>query len=184
MKIASININGLISNKIKINYLNEWITKNDIDIVCIQEWCIQHNNYNTQFPDKSFQFFNCFAVSNEVAILVSKNINNYTCHTSIESNIPGIWTLWVSIYSDQQALHIASLYHSPNSIYDGPIDILSKQCKHIKYIHPKKYNKHYYIINGDFNAKHNEWTHKRPFAVMVTLDLGGRGSGISIRRYA
>ena len=44
LKLGCINVRGLVSNVSKRVELNHWLELNDLDVVCIQEWFVPHNN--------------------------------------------------------------------------------------------------------------------------------------------
>ena len=44
--ISSINIGGMVSEstKVKQKELNDYLIREEIYVVCIQEWCVQHHH--------------------------------------------------------------------------------------------------------------------------------------------
>ena len=42
LRIACINVRGIVSMNSKRVELNAWMTVNDIDVICIQEWYVHH----------------------------------------------------------------------------------------------------------------------------------------------
>ena len=54
IKIASINVNGIIDDDTKRHRLHQWLVRNNIDIALLQEICIHHENDNARFPIADF----------------------------------------------------------------------------------------------------------------------------------
>ena len=60
LKIASLNVDGILSNLEKRKSINSWLIDNDIDLLCIQEWCKQSEHGWVQFPKNEFPDYTPF----------------------------------------------------------------------------------------------------------------------------
>ena len=50
LRVACINVRGIINNPNKRQQLHQWLVVQRIDIVLLQEVCVHHNNPNANFP--------------------------------------------------------------------------------------------------------------------------------------
>ena len=157
--IASINIDGMYSELGSINkrkLLFQWLTDNNVDVLCLQEVSKQYNISNYKFPH--FQFkdeYSYFSNNPSTAILYKSNLSVIPHSSFVNHDNDLFWTSWISIYSQSnQCLNLCSLYWSPNSTLDN-LHSLSQEIKSIK-----KFNINFqnlFLIHGDFNSHNSLW---------------------------
>ena len=163
LKIASINVHGLISDQnskdtTKIRLLQQWIYKHEFDIICIQEICVHHNHKQSKFPIALFKEDYCvYDPCSEVAILWKRNLAFEIPKIDIIKN-ECQWSAWIRIISNKSVLNICSFYHSPSKQAINHIDDLNHQIGQLR--NQAKGYKHYFLIMGDFNAQHDLWSTK------------------------
>ena len=75
IRIASINVRGIVNNVNKQQQLLQWLIKQHIDVCCINEWCIHHNNQSASFPKSSFDDdYEIIVYNRETAILFKRGL--------------------------------------------------------------------------------------------------------------
>ena len=157
LKIASINVRGLIHYHNQRLALCIWMVKNDIDIMLIQEWYIHH-----KFGDKKFDMslFNGYRLidnkNNTKTLILHKNQLVVEDFSYLNCDENGIDITWCAIKTKKMVMGIGSFYHRPGREadklkYDSIVNHLKliKQrcnCKNISY-----------FIGGDFNGKNINW---------------------------
>ena len=162
IKIASINVNGIINNDKKRNNLHQWLVRNNIDIALLQECCIHHENVNAKFPIADFSGYlhNANQKNLESKIIWKRNLA--VSKPKIGKRIyykKGQWCEWISLINEKQVLHIASFYHSPSNEYiNTKYDCISKDIFKLDNLYPNL--KSYFVISGDINAETLIWGNK------------------------
>ena len=151
MSVSSMNVNGISSSKEKRMQLNLWMHKNEIDIMCIQEW-YKHHNDTTDLDITDFIDYNAHITNSKTLILYKNNLNIDKINLDINEN--GLDITWVALINKNEVICIGSIYHSPS--FECSYDELSSHINKLK----KKYvnKKIYFSINGDLNAKDKLWT--------------------------
>ena len=155
LKIVSINIGGLVSKEKKQKTLINFLIKNDIDILCIQEWNKQHSSLFRDFPMYHFkEYFNVFTNKTlETAILYKTGLKINT-HSMKTNKNDLLQRTWISIFSDKNVLNLSSVYFGKHG-ETGNLNILKNDIKNLEKINIKR--KNYFMINGDFNGESELW---------------------------
>ena len=160
LRISSININGLVSNFYKQQFLLKWLVNNDIDILCLQEWCIHHNhdnlnNFRSLFPLKQFDGYEAHVPNFETAILYKNSLHVFPHPFPNDRTTEKQWRAWISVYNDNRSLNVCSYYHSPSDSKNNTNYFLQDDIKTIQSTNKKFTN--YENINGDFNGHNEIW---------------------------
>ena len=157
IKVASLNVDGLITNEIKQQKINDWMLDNDIDVLCVQDWNSNYYALEKIFPKQEFsKFYEVYGCNYQTAIIYN---SQYRVHEhKFKSKEKGrlVWRTWITIYGNNEALNICSLYWSPSDT--GKFDVmemLKSDMKKIEEINCEY--KNYHCINGDFNARSELW---------------------------
>lgn len=141
LKIISWNANSI---KNKINELTALINKLNIDIILLCETKLtpklqlKIRNYHTYRTDNLLQSGN--HASGGTAVLVHRRLvhRQITLNTSISSTT-------IEIASGNNTIHISAIYKAPNKqLKISDLNILTQSCD-------------WFIVAGDFNAKHPYW---------------------------
>ena len=158
LRVACMNVRGIMSDSKKRGILHDWLIRNRIDIVLLQEVCVHHENKNNKFPIADFKGYLCNKNSKckEVKILWKDNINILIPKLKRKKYKNGMWIEWISLVNDKKVINFASFYYSPNKKFDNlnynPVK------KDIELLYDLFNNKECYIcINGDFNSKSTQW---------------------------
>ena len=154
---ASINIQGLVASKDKRKNLMNWILMYNIDIICIQEWYIHNkNNIDLNFELNDFINYEIHNPNDKTLILYKSDLEINEIDKSYNIDRQGLDITWISFTSKKtnSIIFISSFYHSPS--YESTLEILSNQKSKLSRSY-NNYRDKYFIIAGDFNAKHNSW---------------------------
>ena len=146
IKLACLNVRGIVSDEDKAKQLHYWLINNNIDVCSINEWCVHHQNTKAVFPkhifDEEYQIVN---PNQETAILFKRDLQYHIPKPPHKTKHQ--WQSWISIFSHNSVLNVCSFYHSPSVAYKGNYDSLNQNMKYLKH---QFYNKtNYFIINGD-----------------------------------
>ena len=158
VKVASLNVDGLISNETKQQKINDWMINNDIDVLCVQEWNANYYALEKKFPKKEFsESYEVYNNNNyQTAIIYNVQYRVHEHKFKLIDNARLVWRTWITIYGKNDALNICSLYWSPSDV--GKFDVMETLKNDIKQIEQinSDYN-NFNCINGDFNAKSELW---------------------------
>lgn len=152
LKIASINVNSLISLS-KRTDLYSFVTDNNLDVVLIcetklsQRYKIQFSNYDLIRVDRPNS-----QKGGGTAILIRKNIPyNIVFSPSSNNNVIIEYTI-INIKMNNSNLYLIALYANNNvsRIFSDEINQLFVKLK-------LDTVDNYYIIAGNFNARHTAW---------------------------
>ena len=158
VKLASLNVDGLVTKEIKQQKICNWMIENDMDVLCVQEWNKNYADYERIFAKTEFErFYEVYNSNIQTAIIVN-NKYRVTHHKSLKKLGKDrlLWRTWITIYGTNGALNICSVYWSPSD--NEKLDvmhILNDDINEIEKINDN-YDNHY-CINGDFNARSELW---------------------------
>ena len=160
LRLASININGLVSNYDKQKFLYKWMVCNEIDILCLQEWCVHHqhpnaNNLRLLFPFKQFPGYQAHAFNLETAILYKNTLKVFPHQIKNNRNTQKQWRTWISVYNDKKSFNVSSLYHSPTDIKNHKYNFMNNDITTIHNANKKFTN--YEMIFTDTNGSNEIW---------------------------
>ena len=110
-RIASININGLVSREDTRKQLKYWIEIEEIDIICIQEWYLHHPDSPPIFPEADFPGYSLAKFNDKTAILYRDTLSIHS-YKDISTQSNGQSTTWISVYAENRVVNIASYYQS------------------------------------------------------------------------
>ena len=162
-RIASININGLVSSYSTQDKLHQWIEANRIDIICIQEWYLHNNDNRPDFPAAKFSGYTLAKTNDKTAVLYKNSLSVFP-HKSIGSQKHGQSTTWISVYSEKKVIHVCSYYQSPapqhEQYFDQNLQRVLDEQKAVFKLNNKRFDIQHAIFLGDFNAKSIQWTNK------------------------
>ena len=157
LKIASMNVRGLIHYHSQRLALYIWMVKNDIDVMLIQEWYIHH-----KFGSKKFDMtlFNGYRLidnkNNNKTLILHKNQLAIEDFSNLNCSEIGIDITWCTIKTKKMVMAIGFFYHRPGREADKlKYDEIYSHMNIIK----NKYNDKdlCYFIGGDFNGKNINW---------------------------
>ena len=161
VKVGSLNVDGLVTKEVKQQKICNWMLECNIDILCVQEWNKNYEDYEKLFAKTEFErFFEVYNSNGQTAIIVNNKFR-VTHHKSLKKLDKNrlLWRTWITVYGINGALNICSCYWSPSDT--GKLDamhILNDDINEIEKIN-LDYN-NYYCINGDFNANSELWDDK------------------------
>ena len=161
VKIASLNVDGLVTKEVKQQKICNWMLDNDMDVLCIQEWNKNYADYEKVFAKTEFERYFDVYNSNIQTAIIFNNKYRVTHHKSLKKLAKDrlLWRTWITIYGTNGALNICSVYWSPSDINKmDAMQILDDDIREIGKIN-SEYN-NYFCINGDFNAKSELWDDK------------------------
>ena len=157
LKIASMNVRGLVHYHTQRLALYIWMVKNDIDVMLIQEWYI-HHKYGEKKLDMSL--FNGYRLvdnsKNTKTLILYKSQLAIDDFSYLNCKEDGIDVTWIAVKTKKSIMAIASFYHRPGDDADDlKYDCIYNHFKIIKH----KYNcKNVgFFISGDFNGKNINW---------------------------
>jgi len=183
LKIGCINVRGLVSNPTKRIDLNAWMEIHDLDVVCIQEWYVlkkkdvnNNENENDSNDDNAsnnnendfglaplrislnmaaFPNYDKIQKNNKTIILYKKSLEvvNFNHFPALDDN--GLDIAWLAVKTKRKMIVVGSGYHSPN--YDCVYNSITAQKNRIKGELNHYKLKTVFMINGDFNTKHEIW---------------------------
>ena len=161
IKIGSLNVDGLVTRVEKQQKICNWMLENEMDILCIQEWSQNYQDYEKVFAKTEFEkYFEVYNSNTHTAIIVNQNYR-VMHHKQFKELKNGrlLWRTWITIYGIGKALNICSIYWSPSDSNGmDAMDILNNDINEIESINSEYEN--YYCINDDFNARSELWDDK------------------------
>ena len=109
VRVACINVRGIISDDKKREHLHSWLIRNRIDVVLLQEVCVHHNHDKIDFPITDFPgyLYNKNQKCLEIRILWRENLSVFT-HSFKNKYPDGQWREWISFIYDENVLNICS----------------------------------------------------------------------------
>ena len=160
LKIVNLNVHGITHNHKQRLDLYNWIVKEDIDIITIQEWYV-HHKYESKVFDMSL-FYGYKAVqckSNTKTLIIYKDYLQIQKFDKLQCEEDGLDTTWMAVFNKDYILPICSVYNRPFDKIKNEIDynILDIHMATIKKEFKNRKEKLIFILNGDFNAKHLAW---------------------------
>lgn len=169
LKVASINVNSLISLSKRYDLFN-FVTENDLDIVLICETKL-NNNHRLQFSNYELMRTNRANNKNGggTAILVKNTLPFELIPTPSSRNnkILEYTIIKIKTISLQSNLYLIALYAN-NDTNHFFIDELNTLFEKLNLNSPNNF----YIIAGDFNARHTAWG-----------DSVDKGKGILLKKW-
>ena len=157
LKIASMNVRGLIHFHSQRLALYIWMVKNDIDVMLIQEWYLHHKHGAIKFDMTLFDGYRLIDnKKNTKTIILHKNQLVVEDFSQLNCKEDGMDITWIAIKTKKMSMGIGSFYHRPGNEADKlKYDDL---CNHLNYIKQKCNCKNMcYFIGGDFNGKNSNW---------------------------
>ena len=157
LKIASLNVRGLIHYHSQRLALYLWMVKNDIDIMLLQEWYLHHRFGSRKFDMTLYNGYRLIDNERNTKTLILhksqlmvEDLSNLICEED------GIDITWCAIKTKRLSMAIASFYHRPGNEADKiKYDIIYNHMNQIK--RSCNYNDLCFFIAGDFNGKNVNW---------------------------
>ena len=157
LKIASMNVRGLVHYHSQRLALYIWMVKNDVDIMLIQEWYLHHKFGETRFGVTLFNGYRLIDNErNTKTLILCKNQLVIDDFSHLNCDEDGIDVTWITVKTKNLTLGIGSFYHRPGQ--DADKIKYSNLAHHLNIIKQKsKDKKIHYFIGGDFNGKNVNW---------------------------
>ena len=155
LTIASINIQGMSCDSDKRRNLCSWMKAKNIDFLCVQEWYIHHND--KKFELNEFDGYEAaYCDNNTKTVILYKDTIKINEFKEMKIEYDGFDINWIGMECNDSILFIASLYQRPSKECNFDLDIISKHKKTLINKFKSKKN-HFFVINGDFNARCTTW---------------------------
>ena len=158
LRIACINVRGIVASLDKRVELNQWLMMHNIDVVCIQEWLVHQNDQKMDREINMAQFPNYRKTTNnnKTAILYNQQLDIISFEHFEPIQTVGIDASWLAVMMDKKIIVVGSGYHSPS--YKGDYNEITVQKNRInREIRTHQNKQIIFSINGDFNAKNINW---------------------------
>ena len=112
LKIASMNVRGLIHYHSQRFALYIWMVKNDIDIMLIQEWYLHHKFDVAKFDMSLYNGYRLIDNKNNTKTLIlHKNQLVIQDFSYLNCDEEGIDITWITVKTKKMILGIGSFYH-------------------------------------------------------------------------
>ena len=119
LKIACMNVRGLIHYHSQRLALYIWMVKNDIDIMLIQEWYLHHKYGTFKFDMTLFDGYRLIDnEKNTKTLILHKNKLVVEDFSQLNCNEEGIDITWIAIKTKKMTMGIGSFYHRPGNDAD------------------------------------------------------------------
>ena len=156
LKIASVNVRGLVTHHNQRLDLYLWMIDNDIDVVCVQEWCVNHRRENIKFDKTLYDGYDTVEIgSNSKTLIIYKSKFRVDKLSKLNCDDDGLDETWMALFSNEYIVAIGSVYHSPS--YEHSYDVISNHMKIIRELYKDRKEKLVFSVNGDFNSKNCIW---------------------------
>ena len=157
LKIASMNVRGLVHYHTQRLALYIWMVKNDIDVMLIQEWYVHHKHGERRLDMTLFKGYRLIDNDkNTKTLILYKTQLAIDDFSYLNCKEDGIDITWISVKTKKSIMAIASFYHRPGEDADKlKYDCIYNHFNIIK--HKYNHTNIGFFIGGDFNGKNINW---------------------------